>query len=149
MAQSPHTFIGSFPKTAIEDAYLPGIITLHGTVGTIHALVEIEDSWLDPVVADAERRGWSYVGTGDQVPDVPTFTQTYSTAGTTIDAIGSFTAPTIVANYASGSASELNDLATKCATLEAEVIALRGEVVELKQNANAIVDILQSHGLAQ
>jgi len=145
-----HTFKNAFPTTAIEDD-LGECCTADPVTPAAWAIVEIDAAKLSAVQVAAERAGWEYVGTGDQRPSLPTFTQSYSTASTTVAAIGAWSPPAISASYPAGvtllngaTASDLNNLAGKCANLEAEITALRAEVVALKGNANALIDVLQA-----
>lgn len=152
-----HTFVQEFPELAIEDELGGGnVISSSGPlVPSQFVTVVIGDDYVDAVKMKASERGFLYVGLGDQAPSVPAFTQSYPTTATTIDALPSWTPPSISGSYSPGitlltgaSATDLNDLADKCSELKEEIVRLRAEIVTLKGNVNALVDIGQAYGMA-
>lgn len=149
-----HTFklVGPDDGAVSEEA---GTTTSTAPNVLAHKLVTYTGSLTD-VTNAYKARGWVAVGAGDVRPARVTFTQTYSTTGTTVAALPSFSAPGITASYSGGLLlltdaarnTGLNDLATKCAALEAEVIALRAGETETRQLVNSLIDTLQAFGLA-
>lgn len=103
---------------------------------------------LDTVLA---LQGWQPAS----APTIPAFTQSYSTEAFTVAALPSWSAPGITAGYIGGvtlltgaSAADLNDLAGKCATLEAQISALRSRVEEDRQVINALINLVKARGMA-
>lgn len=153
-----HTFRLAGPDDDELNGYLgAGAVTsIAPDLNVYKYATDIDAGALTDAIGAYKARGWVSVGAGDLRPSVPTFTQTYSTASTTITALPSWSAPGIAASYSAGvlnltnaaSNANLNDLAGKCATLEAELAAHRNEIVALKQNINALVDVLQQRGIA-
>jgi len=146
----PEAFVnGMFPDTFAQTGAERGGV----------AVALVDEDYATDIGTELATRGWASIGAGDQRPAVTTFTQTYSTTTTTITAHPAWTAPDIAtqaAGYSGGllvlldaaRLSDLQDLAGRCATLEDEVIALRGTVDQCLKINNAIVDLLQAHGIA-
>lgn len=144
MATEVRTFAARFPVTGINDDIGAGATALAGGQGPVgYQLVLVDTNMIDPVAAKALASGWDDLGAGDQRPARPTITQTYASTGTTIEAADPFTPPTINPNY---SIEEVNDLASRCAALEAEIVALRSRDTDILRVLNTLVDVLQTHG---
>lgn len=155
MSTETHTYRIALPVPEINSIVANGI-SQTGTVRSGFACAEVDDQFVADIGTELAARGWTHVDTGDQRPAVTTFTQTYSATETEITAHPSWSAPGITASYPAGvtlfdgaTAADLNDLAGRCATLEAEVIALRSTVVQCLKHINALVDLLQAHGIAE
>lgn len=152
-----HTFIQEFPELAIEDEIGGGDVITSSSVLVPKQFVHVvlNEDYATAIQTKAAERGFSHLSASNQLPTVPVFTQSYSTTATTIAALASWTPPSITANYDPGitlltgaSAADLNDLAGKCAELKDEIVRLRAEIVTLKGNVNALVDINQAYGMA-
>jgi hypothetical protein len=154
MAMQEHTIEIVGPDAKIDEDLGMGAMVSYPPPVPLRILTTIESTLLAAVQQRLPGLGYSYVGSGNQLIAAPSMTQIYSTTATTVPAPGTWSAPT-VGSFAGGVLSLLdaaanNDLNTVVGwlgTVKDQVMQHDTEIATNRKLINAIIDVLQAHGL--